>query len=518
MNADLLEKNMTRYIVLMFCGLLLGGCGGGGGSDSATPNDNIPTQLQPLQLRATPKMAKAGIGPNGTNILDLSTIGGHTDFTVTITNPNIVAVGRPYVAITDDWPYPKGTSSSGGIPPIYFYHTQNTDDCSLFSTMAANSTCKIYATMFWVPNLDDTQIYYTPLDIMYDDLIHPHPDAPNWNNTRVSKCEYATSIEGCKDNSMMLYYKSSKGQMLTVNGMAISLDGSTIFSGNAIASGSPMEQHYLSYINESLIIGSPISTSAVPTIDSSSFLFDIKPTYDGNALFWAVSDDPYVDLTSSKHCFIGIGQCNDKFYSYKGDYTSSGKFTVGLDGSFWVGGHDYFVKHATDVAQIYDKVTDKFIPSNILTEHLYGINPDGVAINMDDSANFTCYRKTSSSYTSYESQPLQNFNSSNYFKMAPIEAYNSVYVAMQIPNLYTVNSQSTEESVSVAMGYYKIHTENGKCEVEPNGEYLTFPSKDSEPSQDIPLLQINKKFVLLYDYSLPYSETMSLDDLLPYGR
>ena len=516
-----------KFFILAVCGFILNGCGGGSAGSSNVNNSS--SKLQSLQLKATPLISKAGIAPNGTNILDLSTIGGHTDFSITITNPNTVAVGRPYVAIPFSWPNIKTNSPSEIIPIIYFYHTQASDDCSSSNMMPANSTCKIYATMLWMPSVDDTQVYQIPLDLIYDDLITPHPAVPNWRNTRVSKCGYvpeSKSIDDvCKDKSMMLYYKTSKGQLANLGGNS-SLDGSTIFIGHS-HSGSPIEQHSLSYINESVVIGSSINTSSAPDISSSTFVFDVKPTYDGSALFWAIANDPTVDLTSSAHCFLGIGQCNNWFYNYKGDNTNSGRFTVGLDGSFWVGGDD-FIKHTLAVAQIYDKVTDKFIPSNIMSERLCGINPDGVAIDMVESqvgdnhtATFTCYRKTSSDYTSYESQPLLNFNANpnKYFTIAPIQAYNSVYVAMPIPHLYTVDSQTTYEKVSSPMGYYKIHTENGKCEVEPDGEYFAFTQYTDGPSQSFPSMQINKKFIIIWNYyDGAQSATMSLDDLLPYAK
>ena len=520
---------MIKGTLLIICGLcLLNGCDGDVGSDIGTANSG-GSQLQSLQLKATPSISKAGIAPNGTNILDLSTIGGHTDFTFTITNPNTVAVGRPYIAVPFAWNIVLPTNGPDGvIAPIYFYHTQNPDDCSLSNTMPGNSTCKIYATMMWLPSLDDTQVYQIPLDLMYDDLSHPHPKVPDWHNTLVSKCGYvpkSKSIDDvCKDKSMMLYYKTSNGQLLNDGAGYTSLDGNTTFKMGDTSSGTPVEQHLLSYINESVVIGATISTSAVPDISSSTFLWGIKPTYDGSELFWAVADDPYVDLTSSIHCFLGIGQCSNKFYTYNGDYTNSGKFSVGLDGSFWVGGHDY-IKHITDVAEVYDKATDKFVPSNIVTEHLYGINPDGVAIDMQESwnglnhiATFTCYRKNSAKYTSYVAQPLQNFNSNGFYSMDPIEAYNSVYVPMQIPNLYTVDAQSTYEGVALPMGFFKVNTDNGKCEVDPNGSYLFFPQYGAA-YQVHPMLQINKKFMIIWNYyGGAHSATMSLDNLLSYGK
>ena len=133
---------MMKLLILAICGLILNGCGGGGGSSGSSNVNNGSSKLQSLQLKATPLISKAGIAPNGTNILDLSTIGGHTDFTITITNPNTVAVGRPYVAIPFSWPNIKTNSPSEIIPIIYFYHTQAADDCSLSNTMPANSTCK----------------------------------------------------------------------------------------------------------------------------------------------------------------------------------------------------------------------------------------------------------------------------------------------------------------------------------------------------------------------------------------
>ena len=541
-NLKNIGEMMMKLLILAICGLILNGCGGGGGSSGSSNTSNTNSKLQSLQLKATPLISKAGIAPNGTNILDLSTIGGHTDFTITITNPNVVAVGRPYVAIPFTWTALPTNGPSGAVPPIYFYHTQASDDCSLSNTMPANSTCKIYATMLWMPSVDDTQVYQIPLDIMYDDLITPHPAVPNWHNIRVSKCGYvpeSKSIDDvCKDKSMMLYYKTSRGQLVDSTQWSSSricyfgicnypsLDGETWFTGIA-KSGYSIEQQPVTYINESLILGGAISTTAAPDISSGTFIFDIKPTYDGSVLFWAIADDPYVDLTSSEHCFLGIGQCNNSFYNYKGDNTNSGRFTVGLDGSFWVGGDD-FIKHTLAVAQIYDKVTDKFIPSNIMSERLYGINPDGVAIDMVESqvgdnhtATFTCYRKTSSDYTSYESQPLLNFNANpnKYFTMAPIQAYNSVYVAMPIPHLYTVDSQTTYEKEASPMGYYKINTENGKCEVEPDGEYFAFTQYTDGPSQRFPSMQINKKFIIIGSYyDDVQSATMSLDDLVPYAK
>ena len=132
-------------------------------------------------------------------------------------------------------------------------------------------------------------------------------------------------------------------------------------------------------------------------------------------------------------------------------------------------------------------------------------------------AAFTCYRKNSASYTSYVAQPLQNFNSNGFYSMDPIEAYNSVYVPMQIPNLYTVNAQTTEEDVASPMGFFKVNTDNGKCEVDPNGSYLFFPQYGAA-YQVQPMLQINKKFMIIWNYyGGVRSATMSLDDLLPYG-
>ena len=57
------------------------------------------------------------------------------------------------------------------------------------------------------------------------------------------------------------------------------------------------------------------------------------------------------------------------------------------------------------------------------------------------------------------------------FRSDDLQIHNNIYIRMNIPNLYT----SYGESLTNVYGYYKLHTENGKCELESD-DFIVYPA------------------------------------------
>jgi hypothetical protein len=139
---------------------------------------------------------------------------------------------------------------------------------------------------------------------------------------------------------------------------------------------------------------------------------------------------------------------------------------TGLDGSFWWNIDDGFYS-----ADIYDPIAQTFVETNIPV--VVGVNTDGVIIGFSKGKP-GCWT-VGSSYTSYVYRgPLLNYVEPEAGTNVKSDGlYN--YMEMPVPEIIRdVN----------ATAYYKVHTENGLCQINPD-DYTYWVSQTNKYSLGI---------------------------------
>ncbi|MBP9741752.1 MAG: hypothetical protein KBD37_00165 [Burkholderiales bacterium] len=481
---------------------IVAACGGGGGGGSSSGGDSTndstsKTDLVPLHIDML------DLNNNKLSYVDISTIGSHTLYKLKFTNPNNVAVTIPsynlpamstaYVNVgfvDQNWRYAQKAVYGNeyeynynpgiGLISSLFTKNSNPDNCFNMSSIPANGSCSFYTYAFNPGgNYTNNTTFSYPLAYFIQSVDHN-------SYLTVQQCTYlvATDSKGydCSNESAPGYAKQFiTYKVNTINGnsnlsvthpnfgYAISTDGKWVYN---CSSAILCNKYALTYDNSSNSLNQETTVTETFTLASlgSTYVDVVYPSLDGSQAWISTYNmhDGYTlintespDIVLTDYC-AGGNPCVPHINGYALTDIVPGK--RGLDNSMWWNTNG-------SGADIYVPALHTFVATNI--PYVWAVNSDGTVI-----AGNKCYRPGSSSYTSYASQPLLNYvGSSIDYDYITSNSYN--YVAMDVPELFNADGSS-----AILKAYYKVHTENGLCEVESDDYVTNFTTNKIEYGLD----------------------------------
>jgi hypothetical protein len=472
-----MKKNtMVNKILGLISLSLLSACNGGGGGSSGGGGGGgtTPTTLVPLTVTTT------DLNNNVLPYVDISLLGSHTEYKLKFTNPNSVAVTVPFpTALNTDFADQNwignqintyGANYLANYNPGAYYtsslftKTSNADDCFNTSSIASGGYCAFYTYAYNMGKNNTSQSTFN------------YPLAYNIYTTDrltmlvVQQCNSLGGIPtqyNCSNESAPGYSNQFiTYKMLPVNGSTnitannygyISNAGNYSYSCN----GANCASYPITYNSGSNSLNVSSTPSNTFTLATPTGVSQIYPSLAGTQAWVTLYDNVngYRLINSESPSVILSSQCYSSGNSQPcvpnintTPATGQGYGIVGLDGSFW---------WVTGIS------LDVYVPSQhtFVTTNAYGgaVNADGTLILGGQGAG--CYR-TSGGYTSYTKQNMANYVPP-YQEAVYITTAQYNYLEMQIPNLVTADGGAV-----LLYGYYKVHTENGLCQVEPD-DYIT---------------------------------------------
>ncbi|MBP9742421.1 MAG: hypothetical protein KBD37_03590 [Burkholderiales bacterium] len=480
-NRMALVKVLPIVFILAACN----GSGSGGGSSGETSsNDSYNMALVPLVITTMDLDNKV------LPYVDISKIGSHTTYKLKFTNPNGVAVTVPSVNLPDgstyylnsdfydqNWLYAQQQKYGEdyldmynpglGIISGYFTKNNNTDNCFNTGSITAGGSCSFYIYAFNPGgNYTNNTTFSYPLAYLIQSVDHK-------SSLTVQQCTYNYPTDPAEYNcsnesapgyaSQFITYKMNAANGNTnipedkynAYAYAVAQNGNWIYECTAYV----CNKYALNYSSSAnSLMQADIATSTIglhslwdasargvyPELDGSQTWVSTYSMVNGYSLI--NTESPDVVLTDDCH---NNKPCAPNINGWAGFGIMAG--TRGLDGSMWWDTNGFG--------------SDKYIPSlhTFVTTNIPSIS----AVNTDGTiiSGLTCYRP-GLSYTSYISQPFLNYivPSSGYDYVAS-NVYN--YVLMEVPDLF-----NSDGNKAILTAYYKIHTENGLCEVEAD-DYVT---------------------------------------------
>lgn len=469
-----MEKIILYFITLT----ILVACGGGGGGSGGNGENIIPdinTSLSPLQLNTL------DLSNNPIQYIDISKIGVHTLYKLKFTNTNSVEVNlRSLVGYTSTDAYYSAMAQEQGIPLDSYYaennpgraygiyvKTSNTDDCLNQMQQGANG-------IFFTPLLPQKScVYYTYATntgtnfTTHDSFTQPvsyfiytNPiSTGQYFSLNVVQCTQLGSTSDPVYDCSNMSKPGFSGQfiaykMLPINGVsnfmpfnafgaALSKNGNWFWS----CTTSVCSKFALNYNNSNNTLTQTMTpSSTINIINSGTNMNTIYPSIDGSNVWVSRYDNNagFSLVNTSKPNKL-LTECGS-VPCVPNINTSSNlgiNGVIGLDGSFW---------WQTGVgADIYDPIAQTFVQSNI--PGVVGVNPDGTVIGFSNGQP-GCW-VAGSSYTSYVYRgPLLNYTAPDIGTNAQSDGQN-VYMLMPVQGILGSNLTA----------YYKVHTENGLCEI-----------------------------------------------------
>ena len=467
----------NRYLLSMAGLILLTSCGGSSGGGGSNGNPSITSQaLLPLNVLVNGSTTNNMVD-DPTSIVDISKIGSHVQYKLTLANPNKVAVtlvknGRFSLDVDEIWlNYQKSLhgdlyviTKNPNINHIskYFIKTSNEDDCFNLSSIKPGNSCSFYVLAGNMGlNFSNQDTFSFPLQyIIYQ------TDIPT-NILNVRQCTYTpeTNMYNCDNTNRPGYLNQFISyKTIPMNGSApdalfhafngFSKDGGHIYMCDQNFNGVNCGKYPLNYNNQTnvLTIGIQAMSFTLPG-QSASRLYAPLVSSDGNTA-WYVFTNPYQVINSNQPRTI---------YNVPNmQYSELPGAVMGLDSSFWWSIYNSSTNYKSS---IYDSNSNTFIETNI-SYPIAKVALDGVVIGLDDS----CWRKTENNYTSYVPTAIANYvrpqDGSRH-----ITSRSAVYIQMNVPNI--VDSDGKPITTNPLTAFYKIHTENGKCEIQLDDYVMT---------------------------------------------
>jgi hypothetical protein len=471
------NKMNKKHILSTVSLILLTSCGGGGSSGGGNNNpSHAPKNLLPLNVSLN-SSSNNQVAGNAISIVDISKLGSHLQYKLTLSNPNSVAVtltknGRFALGVDEGWlDHQKSIHGDTYIitknPNIYnisshFIKTNNGDDCFNILSINPGSSCSFYVLAGNIGlNFSNQNTFSFPLQyIIYQ------TDAPA-NILNVQQCSYTAEINtyNCDNanrtgfTNQFISYKTTP-----MNGNApaalfhafngFSKDGGHIYMCDQNFNGINCGKYLLNYNNQSnvLTVGAQATAFTLPRQSANRWYAPLVSA-DGNTA-WYVFTNPYQVINSNQPGTV---------YNIPNiQYSELPGAIMGLDNSFW---WNIYNNSANYNSSIYDINSNTFIETNIAYP-IAAVATDGVVIGRDDS----CWRKTGNNYTSYVPKAIANYirpqNGSRH-----ITSRNAVYIQMNVPNI--VDSNNNTITTNPLTAFYKIHTESGKCEIQLDDYVMT---------------------------------------------
>jgi hypothetical protein len=201
-------------------------------------------------------------------------------------------------------------------------------------------------------------------------------------------------------------------------------------------------------------IANTLTQTVISTVEINSGGQNIETVYpaiDGSNV-WVSSysnKNGYYLVNTARPNTLLTSACSDDTPCVPNINTSSNLFpngVVGLDGSFWWNTGD---DTNTDV---YAAKTKTFIQSNIPA--VIGVNADGTVVGFSGGIP-ACWTAGSNESSYKYLGPLLNYTASEI----------GVYVQNGTENIYVLMPVSGITGVQALTAYYKVHTENGLCQI-----------------------------------------------------
>ncbi|MCC2624337.1 MAG: hypothetical protein K0R14_210 [Burkholderiales bacterium] len=469
-----MKKNILLAIIILF-GITACGGGGGGGSGPNPPAPAPPSTVNLVPL----KIAMLDLNDNPIAYFDISKIGSHLIYKLQFTNPNPISINAYNFAMPDYYStvqaQKKGISvesyeanyQAAGIQYGDAIKTSNSDDC--FNQMqdgttqvllAPGASCSYYTYFanlgnnhsnkdtFTVPvsyTIADPNSAVNSLDVVQCSRSGMPPNPFVYDCSNMSKPGFAEQF---------ITYKA-----LPINGNTnfvpanpyghnVSKDGNWFWS----CTTTNCNKYALNYDSTTNTLTQSMTSTAYTVHYSGRNIADLYVAPDGSNV-WVSSYSKelgfaLVNTSNPNVLFDDGGMGNyvpDMDTTVFADYPNG---VVGLDGSFW---------WSTGIgADIYDPVTQSFIKTNI--DDISGVNADGTVIGFYNG-KAACFDR-GPDYTSYIYRgQLLNYTAPSKGSIATNYGQN-VYMLMYVPGIVHYSG------VGVALeAYYKVHTENGKCEI-----------------------------------------------------
>jgi hypothetical protein len=204
-------------------------------------------------------------------------------------------------------------------------------------------------------------------------------------------------------------------------------------------------------INNSLMLNSNPSYT-VSLVNAGTSIEHIYPSIDENSAWVSIWNNStgFRLVNTAESDFVWGSYCFNDYRCVPNINTSEkiwNNGVIGLDGSFWW--------NTSISADVYNSITKNFESTNIYS--VYGVNKDGVVIAWQKGDTLACWVRGANNTSYVYRGKLLNYT---YFNKTPDLKGNAdnMYVQQPVPNI--------KYSRSIEYAYYKIHTENGKCELD----------------------------------------------------
>jgi len=475
--------NIKTLIIAIISTGLITACGGGGGSSGGGGGDKPGPSATLVPLNIT----LHDLNDNTISFIDISKVGSHTEYKLTFTNINKVSVTPPQsVEVDGNWfGYQMTLAKESGDEYIYkhnpgvrlttryFKKTNNNDDCFNKTSIAPNSSCSFYLLAFNKDtNNTDKDTFNYPMSYSFSQY------GKITNKLKVEQCTYDSSrtpeynCSNMKEPGYQNQFITYK--MLPINGKApkiiseiqntgYDVNGEYLYKCGGGITGFDCGKYPLIYDETNNILSLSDTPTSTFTITGSGISYKeldgVFVTPDSNSA-WYVFYNMHIGyrLVNSNQPNlvweggVGAGRVPNMEYS-----TFNGAI-MGLDGTFWFNPSN--TEEAFN-ADIYDANTNSFKETNIPV--VLATTTDGTVLGAE-KGTFGCWKKVGSDFKSYSKTLVANYIKP-YDGIETMQSSNYQYVQMDIPNIVD-NSGNQFSSSETPKGYYKVHTENNKCEVQ----------------------------------------------------
>lgn len=466
--------NWCKYALLLIFSISISACFEVNSAQVAS-EDKPTVKLMPLTLSLEDESG------NSLPYIDVTKIGSHLNYRLVMTNSNSVAVTAPRVRVNTDWFYYQAylknesfedyidENNPGYGSTSYIATESDPYACdSVLKSIPPGGFCRYnYFAANYAFNSTQQEVFSYPIDYYIEEVDNPH------NYLGVHQCRYYYLNQNPYDCSAASKPGFSRQfityKMAAINGAAPQLigsrnisgysnDGNWLYTCNPQASWPTCASYRLNYnlMTNSLDVES--EPTRVFTLGQYSYSGNnrgflsfpgVFVTPDGSGA-WILIYGPYRLINSESPNYIFDGDCvlyaqqrpcvpNINNSSFNGG-------TMGFDGSMWWTSYNTENSYPADV---YRQESGTFFKTNI--SNAQAVTKDGVVVVVG-----SCYRESMpNDPTSYVRQPMKNY-------VEPIDGFPET--ATSGANIYVKMSKRDMVNWPKAP-YYKVHTENGLCEV-----------------------------------------------------
>ncbi len=450
------------FILLGLLSINLVACNGGSGGSSSSSSDSGTDIVSLVPLNVTMN----DINGNPISSIDVTKNNSHFEYKLTFTNPNSVTVSIPKtiygtspVTCDQNWANANGESQMPGLCSVTgsYEETTNSDDCNNLTSIPAGGSCSFYTLAYNDLN-PTTQTSFSYPVAYYIKQTGTESQAGGGNTLYVQQCttyqviesgEYVTKYNCSNEskpgfaNQFVSYTLNPTPTVAPYLGY-LSMNGKWTYQCTDNLHCAKYQVTYESATNSLTIATTPSYTYTMPNIYKGLQQY---PTYDGSTN-WSIGMDTYGTWN-----VVNSNEPNKSYYIEGAYYASDVGGVMGLDNSFWVG-----TNVIGAASMVYNAKTDSFDATNI-PPGLWGVDYNGTVITGVDTVYCAT---TTGDPMGYTLRPLLNYSGG---EPNVISQVGGLYIQSGIPDLLYGGS-----------GMYKIHTENGLCELHDDDFYISYGS------------------------------------------